>query len=839
MRLKAMQYLQQRGCFHPEAATRFRIGYANRTLGYRLPPHPTQEGDRLKAQLQKIGILRESGHEHLNGCVIFPITHEQGHVVEMYGRRITKPMPGVSGHLYLPGPHGGVWNWEELKTSRQWLLCEAGIDALSFWAHGFRNVTWSYGVNGFTPDHWKLLREVRPERVIICYDNDEAGNRAANELAQQLEAEGIEAWRVELKPGTDINDLARGPAFNRPRDYDARNELASLLAGAVRLLPVGDAIKPRINTDETPISPVSQAEAVESATADSTIRDHLCPSVAAPLFRVSEDGRQATFTVGERSWRVRGLDGNTSFDHLKINLRLQYRERFHLHTFDLYNARARTEFIAQAQEVTGADKAALESDLAQLIVGIEMHQEKKILEAMKPVETFPAMTPEEEMEAMKILTSPHLLEIVTQDMHRCGMAGEDNNLPTVWLVSLSRKLDRPLGVCVMSRSAAGKSTLLEAVAQMVPEEDRHQYTALTPQALFHMPENALRNKVLFIAEDVGAEGASYSLKNIQSDGKLIIACTTKDEATGQMVTKTKIVHGPVAVFLTSTNRSIDDELLNRLLVLTIDESPEQTRRIHEAQRRAQTLEGILERRARPRLLKLHQNIQRLIRPLVVRNPFTDKLKFSHGRLRSRRDFQKYIDLINVRALAHQYQRPIASATDLEGQTFQCIEVTEEDIAGVDALLATVMDQTTDERTPAARRMLVELETMTGENPKGRWTRRQIRERTGWSDTQVRMVLEQLVDLEYVLQWGQGRGNLVTYQLADLPPAVGCRPSNGVAEAEVRTVRTSSQSPDCEVVTHASSLAAAALAADGATSQSFSGVRVREDISGPDRKSNGV
>jgi len=341
-----------------------------------------------------------------------------------------------------------------------------------------------------------------------------------------------------------------------------------------------------------------------------------------------------------------------------------------------------------------------------------------------------------------------------------------------------------------------------------------------------------------VAEDVGAEGASYSLKNIQSDGKLVIACTTKDEATGQMVTKTKIVNGPVAVFLTSTNRSIDDELLNRLLVLTIDESPEQTRRIHEAQRRAQTTEGILERRARPRLLRLHQNIQRLIRPLVVRNSFTEKLKFSHRQLRARRDFQKYIDLINVRALAHQHQRPIQSMTDLDGQIFQYIEVTEEDIASVDALLATVMDQTTDERTPAARRMLKELEAMTRENPKGRWTRRQIRERTGWSDTQVRMVLEQLVDLEYVLQFGGGQGRQTFYQLADLPLARGGLPStrggiaspttangngNGTNGRTSHNLAVTSQSPDCEVVARASSLVAATLAAENGTSHTSQGV----------------
>jgi hypothetical protein len=346
-----------------------------------------------------------------------------------------------------------------------------------------------------------------------------------------------------------------------------------------------------------------------------------------------------------------------------------------------------------------------------------------------------------------------------------------------------------------------------------------------------MPEKQLEHKALFVAEDVGAEGASYSLKTIQSDGQLVMACTMKDEATGNMITRTKVVKGPLALFLTSTSRSIDDELLNRLLVLTIDEGAEQTRRIHAAQRHAQTLQGILERRARPRIIHLHQNVQRLLRPLTVRNPLADQLQFGSGQLRSRRDHQKYLDLINVMALAHQYQRQIKSAADLEGQPFQYIEATIEDIRRADALLAQVLPHTTDELWPASRRMLCELEQMAREAPQSRWTRRQIRERTAWSDTQVRLVLGQLVDLEYLLQFGGGQGRRAFYQLAQQagpapnqaepgPHAAWPRESGGSHQPPGNLAETS-QPEDCEVAPALSSLAAAAKAAEEPTSQPFS------------------
>ena len=47
------------------------------------------------------------------------------------------------------------------------------------------------------------------------------------------------------------------------------------------------------------------------------------------------------------------------------------------------------------------------------------------------------------------------------------------------------------------------------------------------------------------------------------------------------------------IFLTTTAIDLDEELLNRCLVLTVDEDREQTQAIHQMQREAQTLEGLL------------------------------------------------------------------------------------------------------------------------------------------------------------------------------------------------------------------------------------------------------
>jgi hypothetical protein len=149
--------------------------------------------------------------------------------------------------------------------------------------------------------------------------------------------------------------------------------------------------------------------------------------------------------------------------------------------------------------------------------------------------------------------------------------GEGSNALVGYLCAISRKLDRPLALLIQSTSAAGKSSLLDAILRFVPEEDRIVYSAMTGQSLFYMGEMDLKHKLLAIAEEQGASRASYALKLLQSEGELTIASTSKDVATGKLMTEEYRVEGPVMIALTTTAAQIDEELLNRCLVLTIDE----------------------------------------------------------------------------------------------------------------------------------------------------------------------------------------------------------------------------------------------------------------------------
>lgn len=208
---EVIEYLRSRGLEHPELIDRFKLGFANRTLGYRLPEKNRKAGAELRGKLQEIGILRDSGHEHFNGSLVVPIMDENGVISEVYGRKILgqRLRKGTAQHLYLPGPHNGVWNVEAFKACNEIILCEALIDAMTFWVHGFRNVTASYGTSGFTSSHLAAFKKYEIKRVLIAYDRDEAGNKAAEQLAEKLQAEGIDCFRILLPKGMDVNEYAQ------------------------------------------------------------------------------------------------------------------------------------------------------------------------------------------------------------------------------------------------------------------------------------------------------------------------------------------------------------------------------------------------------------------------------------------------------------------------------------------------------------------------------------------------------------------------------------------------------------------------------------------------------
>ncbi|TVR48826.1 MAG: DNA primase, partial [Puniceicoccaceae bacterium] len=505
----ALDYLHSRGVT-AEAIETFGIGFADRTLGLRLPHKNRRDGQEIRARLQRIGIYRESGHEHFNGCAVFPVRDAEGNVTEIYGRRIGPQKSGIY-HLYLPGPHRGLFN-ERAFQSPEVILTESVIDALTFWVNGLRHATCIWGTEGFTEDLLEAFKKHRTAKVYLAYDNDPAGNRAAERDASRLGSLGIECYRLKWPPGIDANEYALAaarqsrqggitpaaeslPALLNGAEWlgsgtpqkseDYRNEIADTYSSLAAKL-AADAGSADAPDEPDPAGPVdAQGEAAKGKKGDG--------------MEVGAKGEDWLIRVHDREYRIRGLEKNTSFEVLKVNLRLLYPAptvngqpptanssdaRYYLDTLDFYRAKERERFIAAAAAETTLTPDLVKRDLGKVLLKLEELQEKRIREEMEPKKQAVAIAEEDRAAALELLRSPDLLERIVADFEACGIVGEATNKLTGYLAAVSRKLDKPLAVIIQSTSAAGKTSLMEAVLELMHEEERVKYSAMTVQSLY-------------------------------------------------------------------------------------------------------------------------------------------------------------------------------------------------------------------------------------------------------------------------------------------------------------------------------------------------------------------
>jgi hypothetical protein len=736
---KGLDYLRRRGLADPETLKTFRVGYVNGSLKNLLP-------SSAQTSLKCLGILNEKGNEFFYGCVVVPVFLADGSLGEMYGRSIEG-----SRHLYLPGPHRGVLNAKAAEVFDEIVLTEAVLDALSLYAIGVKNVIPCYGTGGYTADHAAALRAGKARKVFIAFDNDEAGETGAKKLAQQLtrlredatpghaglvsDATACECHRVHIPDldgkVKDLNDYTRVLRGQGMEIEEIKAAFAALLAQA-----------PRIGyTRERKTGGLELAE----QTADSLV-----------------------FRNCEALYRLRGLFDNNG-SSLRVILTANRRDSNHTDRLDMYAAKSRAGFAYRAAHRLELPAAKIEEDLNTLIPILETllveGKSKQEETADKPREISEA----ERRDALALLRAPDLLARVAADLETIGYVGEEKNKQLVYLIATSRKLDKPLSGIIRSESGAGKSFLMECVAELMPPEDVKYYSRLTPQSLYYMGRDELVHKLLIVDERDGSEEAEYPIRTLQTRRKLTLAVPIKDPSTGKSKTKMLEILGPMSYLESTTATTINPENSNRSFEVYLDESDEQTRRIYAAQRKAHTLAGWQAEDRRAAAIRRHQNAQRLLRPLRVIIPFTDSIRFPESWTRGRRDNERMLYLVEVIAFLHQHQRPVKT-DPVKGDY---IEATVEDYAAAYGLARAALAQALCDLPRMARTVLSHLHVMVKE-----WSQRlgiaekdygfrqrDIREFTKLPHHAIKRAMKSLEELEFVHIRGGGRGRAPVYVLA--------------------------------------------------------------------------
>ncbi|RLG30466.1 hypothetical protein DRN98_07320, partial [Methanosarcinales archaeon] len=242
------------------------------------------------------------------------------------------------------------------------------------------------------------------------------------------------------------------------------------------------------------------------------------------------------------------------------------------------------------------------------------------------------------------------------------------------------------------------------------------------------------------------------------------------------------VYGPVVVMVSTTNpNGLTDEEKRRVLILTIDESQEQTKNILQMQRHKNRHTWYKTSMDESNVTKLHHNMQRLLKPLTV--TFTDDIEIDYpdGRIQMRGEQQKFISLVKAVTLLHQYQRKRGKEQRIDGTSFEYVQATKKDVELARELGKLVFPRNVDDVSPTGRTLLSHIDDLVhekyravkGEEPKAiedlatiPFTRKELREWCGWSEKQVRRNIEPLVELGYIAILKGGNGSAYRYMLLD-------------------------------------------------------------------------
>ena len=723
---EARSYLEGRGLWAAEVLKRFRVGYSDGKLG-----EIVSEADRT--DLVRVGMLRRDGSEHFAGCIVVSLFDAADHVVGFYGRRIEAGASSAKltpAHLYLPGPHQGLVNRVAAKVYRDSLvLTEAVIDALSLAAISVQNAIPCYGVNGFTEEHEKLVKDERVQEVVIAFDADEAGRKGATALRERLVAIGVKALIAEPDNGKDWNDwmIAGGSA-----------EAFTALVASSRSTSGG--ITPEVMTSEK--------------------RETLA---------MAREAGRVVFTREDVRYRVAGVRESFAAS-LRVSIRAQKlgedAGRAYVDTVDLYSARSRASY-AQASALAGLEAVRVEKDLLAMLDLLEAERDERL----RATENGPRpMTEDEKAQGLELLSSPELPEIIVRDLESLGYVGEEVNKLLLYLAATSRKMADPVSVIVSSQSASGKSYLIDTVKTLMPEEDVVSMTSLSDQALNYLGEEGLMHKFLVMGEAVHAPSVEHQIREMLSAKELSRLVAVKDEKTGELSSKLVRKKVLVSVAMSTTSNEVNPENASRFFVVSADESEAQTRGVHEAQRQKYSLERLAQKEDEiPAIIARHRAAQRLLKAVGIVNPYARYLSFPARMMRTRRDHERFLDLIAAACFLRQYQKK--THEDAKGRAY--IECDLEDYRIAHRIMSAILPSTLSSFPRSAKELYASFRECAKKRALEESldpaeitiTQRELREATGLSQMFVKRNLRTLCEYEYLAEVGSfARGSRRGYRL---------------------------------------------------------------------------
>jgi DNA primase len=685
--------------------------------------HGESKNHHLVSSMEKYGLLKllpTRGHSvWAKDCIVFPLKNQDNKIISLYGRSITNDED--SRHFYLTGREGLYPGYPKL-TAKTLILTESIIDAASLLQQETIKSDYEilalYGTNGLTEEHIKAIVSL-PElkEIILMLNGDEAGEAATAKHAATLKAllPELRITKVDLPDGEDVNSVLC--------THDDAGVLQNLIEQRKEFFLSIENKKPETVTT-------------------TLIRNDSKLIATNPELLIFDNCELHIEVLG--GIRITGLD------RMKVTLKVWHKEKTVLplwHSLDLYNHAQRELAINNIAETFEVGTQTTSGTIARLTSELERYRVQRIESLQTKGEQQPEMTAAQRQTAINELKKPNLLARTSQLIAMSGIVAETTNSLIAYLVYCTRKQQVPLHVMFLGTSASGKTYLQERISELIPEEDKIQITQITENALYYFKQHELQNKLILIEDLDGAAGVLYPLRELQTKRRISKTVTLKDSK-GNLKTITLTVEGPVSVSGCTTREKIYDDNANRCILLYTDMSKGQDKRINEYQTRLAA--GEVNRDREGQLQELFKNMQTVLRPIQIINPYAKLIQLPAQVFKPRRTMTLLLGFIEAVTFYHQYQREVKK--DGTGQPY--IETTREDIQVAFNLLKDVLFSKSDELTKAARDFLEQLKELLKAIGKESFTAKQVREKLRLSPSSLKRYLIELDRYGYI----KGKGN---------------------------------------------------------------------------------
>ena len=692
---KAVAYLQGRNLDY----TKMEVAYNGGRL------HTEGDHTYLVQGMVKAGLLkpRPAGGYMVwaKDCILFPLKNADNRISSLYGRSITSNED--SRHFYLPN-RTGLYPGYPKSFTQKLILTESIIDAASLLQQSSITEAYAvlalYGTNGLTEEHQQSILALSAlKEIILMLNADDAGRAATDKHYRTLKQllREITITQVVLPDGEDVNSLLQS--------YDDPKILSDLIEGRT-----SDFAEASADRDFS-----FQLKKENPQT--------LPPPALQPLTKLNTNNPELLiYDNCELYFEILGGIRITGLDRMKVTLKVKHKEKVNhpqWYSIDLYNQGQREQTINNVAETLELSTQATTNTFINLITELEGHRIKRI-EALQPKEKpVYELTTTQRQTAVSELKKPKLLQRTGQLLRECGIVGEESNSLIAYLIYTVRKQAVPLHVMFLGSSGSGKTYLQERISELIPEEDKIEITQITDNALYYFKQHELQHKLILIEDLDGAMTVFYPLRELQTKRRISKTVTLKDSK-GNLKTITLTVEGPVCVSGCTTKEKIYEDNANRCILLYTDQTRDQDKKINEYQTKLSGGEINKERESQYR--ELFKNIQRVLRPINIINPYAKYIQLPEQVFKPRRTMTLLLGFIEAVTFYHQYQREVKK--DSTGQLY--IETSASDIKSAFSLLKDVLFSKSDELSAVTRSFFERLKLHLAENKLESFTPQQIR-----------------------------------------------------------------------------------------------------------------